>query len=102
MGFESGKIGCGGTIREALHSLEKSGLEIVLVVDEHENAPWRFDGRGYPAGPVIGQHVGLGHTWIDAARIHFRGARHGKSGGPGPDAGPQHKPDSHPATPKGA
>ncbi len=36
MGFESGKIGRGGTIREALHSLEKSALEIVLVVDERE------------------------------------------------------------------
>ncbi|MEW6719248.1 MAG: nucleotidyltransferase family protein [Thermodesulfobacteriota bacterium] len=36
MGFESGKIGRGGTIRDALRSLEKSGLEIVLVVDEGE------------------------------------------------------------------
>jgi dTDP-glucose pyrophosphorylase len=37
MGFESGKIERGGTIREALYSLEKSGLEIVLAVDEQEN-----------------------------------------------------------------
>jgi dTDP-glucose pyrophosphorylase len=36
MGFESGKIGCGGTFRDALYSLEKSGLEIALVVDEQE------------------------------------------------------------------